>query len=48
MIFLLTKYYLGDQLEKNEMGGTCSIIVKRIGAYRVLVGRPERKRSRHR
>ena len=21
---LLTKYYLGDQIEKNEMGGACS------------------------
>jgi len=23
-ILLLTKYYSGDQIEKNEMGGVCS------------------------
>jgi hypothetical protein len=22
---LLTKYYLGDQIKKNEMGGACSV-----------------------
>jgi hypothetical protein len=48
MILLLTKHYSGEQLEKNEMGGACSIIVKTRGAYRVSIGRPERKRSRNR
>ena len=48
IILILTKYYSGDQLEKNEMGGACSIMVKRRGAYRVSVGRPERKRPRRR
>jgi len=34
----------GDQIEKNEMGGTCSTYGKKRGVYRVLVGKPERKR----
>ena len=36
----------GDQTEKNEMGGACSIasMGDRRGAYRVLVGKPEGKR----
>jgi hypothetical protein len=38
---LLTKYYSGDQIKKNEMGGACSTCGERRGAYRVLVGRPE-------
>jgi hypothetical protein len=35
---------------KNEMGGTCIMYGKRSGAYRVLVGKPEGRRSleRHR
>jgi hypothetical protein len=40
----LTKYYSGHQIEKNEMGGVCSPYGERIGAYRVLVVKPERKR----
>ena len=48
MVLLSTKYYSGGQLEKNEMGGACSIMVKRRGAYRVSVGRSERKRPRRR
>jgi hypothetical protein len=40
---LLTKYYLGDQIEKNEMGGACSTNGERRGTYRVLVGKLERK-----
>jgi len=48
MVLLSTKYYSGEQLEKNEMGGACSIMVKRRGAYRVSVGRSERKRPRRR
>jgi len=35
---------LGDKIEKNEMGGACSAIGERRGIYRVLVGKPERKR----
>jgi hypothetical protein len=29
---------VGDEMERNEMGGTCGTIGNRIGAYRVLVG----------
>jgi len=34
---------LGDQIEKNEMGGAEHIAHKREmrGAYRIMVGRPE-------
>ena len=42
MIF--TKYYSGNQLEKNEMGTACSTYGERRGVYRVVVGRPERQR----
>ena len=41
---LLTTCYLGDQIEKNEMDGACSMYGGRRGAYRVLVGKPEGKR----
>jgi hypothetical protein len=37
---------LGDQIKKNEMGGTCSTYEReRRDAYRVLVGKPEGKRA---
>jgi hypothetical protein len=35
---------LGDQIEKNEMGGACSIYGERRCAYRILVGRSEGRR----
>ena len=41
---LLTKYCLGDKIEKNEMGGACSAYGERRGVYRVLVEKPEGKR----
>jgi hypothetical protein len=41
---LLTKYYSSDQI-KNEMSGHVEIMGKGIGAYRLLVRRPEGKRS---
>jgi hypothetical protein len=31
-------------MEKNEMGGECSTHGERRGLYRVLMGKPERKR----
>jgi hypothetical protein len=50
--FTITKYYSGDQIEKNEMGGACSECGReeRRGVYRVVMEKPERKRQlgRHR
>ena len=44
---------MGNQIEKNEMGGTCSMCVReKRGVYRILVGKTEGKiplgRPRHR
>jgi hypothetical protein len=36
---LLTKCYLGGQIDKNDKGGPCSTYGERISAYRVLVGK---------
>jgi hypothetical protein len=36
---------LGDKTKKNEMGWACSTYGARRGAYRVLVGKLEGKRS---
>jgi hypothetical protein len=53
-IRLVTKYYLGDKIKNNKMGGVCSTCEgeERGGANRVLVGKPEVKiefeRHRHR
>jgi hypothetical protein len=35
---------LGDKIEKNEMGGACSVYRERRGVYRVLVRKSEGKR----
>jgi hypothetical protein len=37
-----------DQIRKNVMGGACGMYRDRRGAYRVLVGKTEDKRSRRR
>ena len=42
---LLTEYYSGDQINKNEMGGSCSTYGERRGAHRFLVAQPDRKRQ---
>jgi len=34
----------GDQIEKNEMSGTCSTYGGRSCVYRILMGKPEGKR----
>jgi hypothetical protein len=39
---MLTHYFAGDKIEKNEMGGARSPYGK--GVYRVLLGKPEGKR----
>ena len=36
-----TKYFLGDQIRKNEMGGTLARMTERGVVYRVLVGKLE-------
>jgi hypothetical protein len=41
---LLTQYCSGDKIEKNEMGGACSMYGERGGVYRVLVGKSEGER----
>ena len=41
---LLTQQCSGDQIDKNGMGGKCSMYGERKGVYRVLVGKPEGKR----
>jgi hypothetical protein len=35
--------FLGDNIEKNELGGYVARMGYRRGVYRVLVGKPERK-----
>jgi hypothetical protein len=42
---MLTNYCVGDKIKKNEMGGVCSTYGARRGVYRVLVGKPEGKRT---
>jgi hypothetical protein len=42
---LLTKYYSGDHIENNGMGGAWRTRGKRGGAYRILVGKPDEKRQ---
>jgi hypothetical protein len=37
----ITKYYSVDQIQKNEMGGACSMYGERRRTYRILVGRPQ-------
>jgi len=44
MICTPYQYCAGDKIEKNEMGGACSAYGERRGLYRVLMGKPERKR----
>jgi hypothetical protein len=36
---LTTKYYLGNEIKTNEVGGKCSTYGGEKSAYRVLVGK---------
>ena len=38
---LLTKYYLGDQIEKNTTGGILGRMGEETGVYRVFMGKPD-------
>jgi hypothetical protein len=40
---LFNRYYLDDQIEGNETGGTCRFDGKRSNAYRILLGIHEGK-----
>ena len=42
---ILTQYCAGDKIEKNEMGWACGAYGWGSGVYRVMVGKPEGKRS---
>jgi hypothetical protein len=44
-VVLIAKYHSGHQIKKNEVGGACSTYGEGRGAYRILVGRPEGRRS---
>ena len=39
----MTKYFSGDNIEKNEMGGYVARIRDRRGTYRVFMGRSEER-----
>ena len=47
-LYSSSNIFLGNQIEKNEMGGKCSMYGERRGAYRILVGKHEGRTSRHR
>jgi len=44
-LVLLTQYCAGDKMEKNEMGWACGAYGCGEGVYRVLVGKPEGRRT---
>jgi len=43
MIFFLQPILFGYTIEKNEMGGACSMYGESRGVYKVFVGKPEGK-----
>jgi hypothetical protein len=44
MIHTPRHYCVGDKIEKNVMGGTCSVDGEGRRMYRVLVGKPDGKK----
>ena len=38
LFFLLTKYFSGNEIERNEMGGACGTCGGQERSYRILVG----------
>jgi len=45
MIIFLAKYYSGDEIGKNEVGGACGTYGKEERCDRLLVGKSEEKRQ---
>ena len=43
IISILTQYFAGDKIEKNEMGGACGTYERRGDVNKILVGKPEGK-----
>jgi len=43
-MILLTKYYSGDQIERNEIGGACGTFGGEESCVQGSVGKPEGKR----
>jgi len=44
LILLLTKYYSGEQIQEDEIGGECGTVGERRNEYGVLVRKSEGKR----
>ena len=42
---MLTKYFSGDEIEKNEMGGVCSVYGREERCIQGLVGKHQGKRQ---
>jgi hypothetical protein len=40
MICASPKYYSGDKIKMNELGGHVTVMGEKNGAYRVLMGKP--------
>jgi hypothetical protein len=45
LMICTSNYYSSDQIKKNEMDKACSMYWGRRGVHKVLMGKPEGKRS---